>query len=138
MLAVAEDHAKAGDGSRELQVRRRRMERMPAVVQRHFQQLARLAVGVFVAELEGQQFAGFGGVGELARLLHSTPPNTTEGVPYSASAPEPTGDPKPTAYPFTTTKSADRSCTNSSVPRSLIFQPVRPRLPHRGVQLRSD
>ena len=57
MLAAAQDHAKAGDRGGELQVGRSRVKRMAAVFQRIFEQLAGVAVGLFVAEFEGQQLA---------------------------------------------------------------------------------
>ena len=81
VLAAAEDHAKAGDGGGELQIGRGGVERVAAILERVFEQLARVAVRFLVAELEREQLAGGGGVGQFARALTSR--NATAGVPYS-------------------------------------------------------
>src|SRR5687768_6344799 len=64
MLAAAENHAKAGDGGGELKILAGGVELLAPLLERELYQPALDAVGLFVAELEREQFAARRGFGK--------------------------------------------------------------------------
>src|SRR5258706_9906248 len=68
MLTAAENHAEAGDGGRELEILAGRVELAAALLERELDQPALDAIRLLVTELEREQLAAGGCVGQSLGL----------------------------------------------------------------------